>query len=64
MKADTGIGNENPKKVKLDIPTRLQWENGHGFCGETCIQTCSLYYGNYISQQMVRQIAGSETLVG
>jgi hypothetical protein len=38
MKADTGIGNENPKKVKLDIPTRLQWENGHGFCGETCIQ--------------------------
>lgn len=42
----------------LDIPTRLQWENGHGFCGETCIQACSLYNGNYISQLEVRKLAG------
>jgi hypothetical protein len=37
--------------VKLDIPVRLQWENDHGYCGETSIQSCALYYGNYISQR-------------
>jgi hypothetical protein len=27
------------RSVLLDIPPRLQWENGHGFCGETAIQS-------------------------
>ena len=27
------------RTVILDIPPRLQWENGHGFCGETAIQS-------------------------
>ena len=26
------------RTVLLDIPTRLQWENDHGYCGETTIQ--------------------------
>jgi hypothetical protein len=43
----------------LDIPPRFQWENGHGFCGETSIQSISLYYGSYISQNQVRKLAES-----
>jgi hypothetical protein len=63
------MGSENQgatseTTTKLDIPTRLQWENGHGFCGETSIQACSLYYGNYISQLEVRKLAGGEVLLG
>jgi hypothetical protein len=27
------------RTVLLDIPARLQWENGHGYCGETIIQS-------------------------
>ncbi|CAF5056527.1 unnamed protein product, partial [Rotaria magnacalcarata] len=27
------------RTVLLDIPARLQWENGHGYCGETAIQS-------------------------
>lgn len=48
----------------LSIPTRLQWENGHGYCGETSIQACSLYYGSYISQNEVRKLAEGEVLLG
>lgn len=64
MGAENKAAENSPGTVKLDIPTRLQWENGHGFCGETCVQACSLYYGNYISQALVRKIAGGELLVG
>lgn len=48
----------------LPIPPRLQWDNDGGYCGQTSIQCCSLYYGNYISQSMARAAAGSEVLVG
>jgi hypothetical protein len=29
--------------VLLDIPPRLQWENGNGYCGETAIQSFGRY---------------------
>lgn len=58
------MDNQDPNTHLLPIPPRFQWENGHGFCGETSIQSISLYYGNYISQNQVRKIAGSEVLVG
>ena len=31
------------RTVILDIPPRLQWENGHGYCGETAIQSFGIY---------------------
>lgn len=48
----------------LDIPPRLQWDNSNGYCGEESIQMIGLYYGNYISQQICRNVAGGELLVG
>ena len=30
--------------VLLDIPRRLQWENGNGYCGETTIQSFGRYF--------------------
>ncbi len=47
----------------LDLPTRLQWENDNGYCGETAIQTAALYFGTYLSQDLARQIAGEELIV-
>ena len=29
--------------VLLDIPPRLQWENDHGYCGETAIQSFGMF---------------------
>jgi len=48
---------------QLDIPARLQWDNANGYCGETSIQMIGLYFGNYISQNRCRNIAGGEVLV-
>jgi hypothetical protein len=48
----------------LDIPGRLQWDNANGYCGETSIQMIALYYGNYISQDVCRTVAGGEVLIG
>ncbi len=50
--------------VLLDIPSRIQWPNDHGYCGETSIQSIALYYGAWISQAVVRDVAGSEVLLG
>ncbi|MFM2375911.1 MAG: hypothetical protein RLZZ165_1008 [Bacteroidota bacterium] len=49
---------------QLDIPPRLQWDNDGGYCGETSIQSFALYYGNYISQDFCRKVAGGEVLIG
>jgi len=49
---------------KLPIPGRLQWDNDNGYCGELSIQSIGLFYGNYISQDVCRQIAGGEVLFG
>ena len=48
----------------LPIAPRLQWNTGHGYCGETSIQAIGLYYGAWISQQKVREAGGSEILLG
>ncbi|HXC05699.1 MAG TPA: T9SS type A sorting domain-containing protein [Bacteroidia bacterium] len=47
----------------LAIKPRLQWPNANGYCGETSIQMCGLYYGNYISQDLCRTVAGGEVLI-
>jgi len=47
----------------LAIKPRLQWPNANGYCGETSIQMCGLYYGNYISQTLCRTVAGGEVLI-
>ena len=31
------------RTILLDIPARLQWENGNGYCGETAIQAFGKY---------------------
>jgi hypothetical protein len=49
---------------QLDIPARQQWENDGGYCGETSIQAIGLYYGAWISQKVVRTVAGGELLIG
>lgn len=47
----------------LDIPARLQWQNANGYCGETSIQMIGLYYGDYISEDICRTVAGGEVLI-
>ena len=49
--------------VLLDIPGRLQWDNDNGYCGETSVQMAALFYGNYISQDVCRTVAGGELLI-
>jgi hypothetical protein len=49
--------------VQLAMRPRLQWPNANGYCGETSIQMCGLYYGNYISQEVCRTVAGGEVLI-
>ncbi|WP_394849590.1 C39 family peptidase [Pendulispora brunnea] len=49
---------------QIDIPPRAQWPNGHGYCGETSIQSIALHYGSWISQKVVRKVAGGEVLLG
>jgi hypothetical protein len=50
--------------VMLDIPMRQQWVNGHGYCGEVSIQSVGLYYGVWVSQQVVRDVGGGELSLG
>jgi hypothetical protein len=53
---------------QLNIPPRRMWGwsgNVDGYCGETSVQSMGLYYGNYVSQELVRYADGnSELLVG
>jgi hypothetical protein len=58
--SDPGSGTS----AQLDIPPRQQWENDGGYCGETSIQAIGLYYGAWISQKVVRAVAGGELLIG
>jgi len=59
----TALGDEPqpvPQEKKfmrqLSIPPRLQWRDRAGYCGECSIQQSALYYGNYVSQYVCRQI--------
>jgi hypothetical protein len=49
---------------QLAIPPRQQWENGDGYCGEMSIQSIALYDGAWISENVVRTLAGGELLLG
>ncbi|UJR11207.1 hypothetical protein I4U23_015388 [Adineta vaga] len=51
------------KTVLLDIPPRLQWDHGNGFCGETSLQSIGLKYGAWISQKLIRDINKGEYLL-
>lgn len=62
--SDSGGARTEPSPRRLDIPPRLQWENDHGYCGETSIQAIGLYYGVWVSQKVVRDLAGGELLLG
>jgi hypothetical protein len=48
----------------LDIPSRQQWPNAGGYCGETSIQSIGLFFGAWISEEVVRSVAGGELLLG
>ncbi len=47
----------------LNIPGRLQWQNANGYCGEMSIQMIGMHYGNYISEDICRTVAGGELLI-
>jgi hypothetical protein len=53
-----------PIAVKLDLPARIEWNSGVGFCGEASIQTIALYYGAWLSQAKIRTIAGAPIVFG
>ena len=42
--------------VALPIRNRIQWNENNGYCGETSLQECALYYGIYASQAYIRSI--------
>jgi len=60
----SGSGSSSDISPHLDIPPRQQWENDGGYCGETSIQAIGLYHGAWISQRVVRTVAGGELLIG
>lgn len=39
------------------IPPRYQWDSNAGYCGEVCLISAGLYYGQYVSQYDARAIA-------
>lgn len=48
--------------VKLNpIPPRFQWNANSGYCGETCMISAGLYYGQYLSQYDVRKLVSGDT---
>ncbi len=47
----------NQRTILLDIPPRLQWENDHGYCGETAIQSFGMYFRE---QKLNRMIVNNE----
>jgi hypothetical protein len=52
--------------VILDMPARFMWGWGpkvSGFCGSASIQTTALYYGNWISEGLVRASVGNKEIL-
>jgi hypothetical protein len=62
--SDAGGGAATATSRQLAIPIRNQWTNADGYCGETSIQAIALYYGTWVSQGLVRTLAGGEVLLG
>ena len=54
--------------TRLPIAPRQQWNENNGYCGETSIQSCALYFGTYVSQYRVRAFINpdqqSQLLIG
>lgn len=54
--------------TRLPIAPRQQWNENNGYCGETSIQSCALYFGTYASQYRVRAFINpdqqSQLLIG
>ncbi|MBA3722909.1 MAG: C39 family peptidase [Parachlamydiaceae bacterium] len=48
--------------LKNNIPPRLQWNSNSGYCGEVCLISAGLYFGQYLSQYDARKIAGKNAL--
>ncbi len=53
----SAIGFASSKSVHNDIPPRLEWNENSGYCGEVCLISAGLYYGQYVSQYDARAIA-------
>ena len=52
--------------VILDVPARFMWgwaDGKRGYCGETSFQSHGILYGNWISQQIVRDNADKRELL-
>lgn len=55
-----------PNATILDIPPRRMWGWGgdsRGYCGETSLQMCGIYFGNWISSEIIRYAANNEELL-
>ena len=46
-KENTDSDKSDQRSILLDIPPRLQWENGHGYCGETAIQSFGMQNNSF-----------------
>jgi hypothetical protein len=52
--------------IILNIPARRMWgwiEDKHGYCGETSFQMAGLYYGQWVSSEIVRYADGNKELL-
>jgi len=52
--------NATDSSTLLNVPPRRMWgwdPADSGYCGETATQSAALYFGNYVSQQVVRDVA-------
>lgn len=64
------ILRQNNTSKLLNVPPRRMWGWGGwvntmlGYCGESSLQICATYYGNYISQEQVTKAAGSSFMLG
>jgi hypothetical protein len=48
--------NISAASESLPIRNRTQWLENNGYCGETSLQECALYFGIYASQAWIRNV--------
>lgn len=46
--------------IEVPLPLRLQWNENHGYCGETAFISSGLMFGQYFSQYDIRVIADQQ----
>eukprot|EP00759_Apiculatamorpha_spiralis_P025473 PhF_6_TR28680/c0_g1_i1/m.42150 len=69
---NTTVRSDGTIDVILDVPPRYMWgwyddtlANTRGYCGETSFQSHGIYYGNWISSELMRQKGDNyELLIG